>query len=204
MLEAAASRADVNVYWLLTGQGEPLAAPGRSVGGIFWPVATQLLPGEPGQYPELLSHVTLPAASPYLLESAYWLEVTTAAPIAHDSTSRIAAGDYLLIETAPRWTCRPEAYLGRLIALRTPDSKEIILGRSGRHEEGSELVQQHVLKTYPVFAEARLFPLHTRVAAQREEPESLWATPDVVRFYGDDVVGVVLQRTSFLDARDRA
>lgn len=198
MLEALANRADVNTRWLLSGQGQQPPEGANAVGGVFWPVVTQLLPGEPRQHPELLTHVTLPAATPFLLESAYWLQVTDNAPIVTDGVGSVAAGDYLLIETSSRWTRRSEAYLGRLLALRLPDAQKVVLASSVREQEEFEVVRQHKLTTFGVIGEARIFPLLARSEVRKKLPESTTGGPGLVRFYDDDVVGVVLQRVTLL------
>jgi hypothetical protein len=202
MLAALAERSDVNVHWMLTGTEQPSLGRRGSVGSIFWPVATQLLPGEPRDHPGLVGQVTLPAASPFLLESAYWFQLGADAPIVAAPGSGMATGDYLLIETSSRWTRRPEAYLGRLLATRLPGDAGVALAQSRRFPEPFEVVEQHDLNTFGRVREARLFPLLTREGTQRKETPSSAGSRGMVRLYGDDVVGVVLQRVTFLTAMD--
>jgi hypothetical protein len=199
MLEALASRADINAQWLLAGPGDQMAKPGLAVGSALWPLATCLMPGEVGHYPELLTHLTLPAASPHLLEAAYWVQMDRAAPIVLASTARIARGDFMLLETSARWTRRPQAYLGRLLALRQPDGKGVILADTRTDEDEFEDVQQYTLNTFGLYEEARLFPGYNREDAQSAPPYSRMGGEAVVRFYGDDVAGVVLQVARFLE-----
>src|SRR5579871_3469600 len=193
MLEALAKRVEVNTLWLLTGQGQPQAETAGAVGGVFWPVVSQLLPGEPKDYPELLSHITLPAASPYVLDAAYWMRVNADAPIVAALSPKVASGDYLLIETSMRWTRRAEAYLGRLLVLRHEEN-DLLLAWSERQRNYFETVPQHKLDTFKVVNKARLFPSLTKLDARKKKPESMTGGPGLVQFYADDVVGVVLQR----------
>ena len=199
MLEFLIVTAGVNLRWLLTGQGQETLGRVGAVGGAFWPVVANLLPGQPSEHPELLSHLTLPAASPFVLESAYWHQVTAGMPVASDRVIGATAGDYLLLETAARWTRRPEAYLGRMVALRLPDDGGVILARSGRDRLEMEETVEHDLDTFGVIEEARLLPRIMRDAARRERAKTTGAKRGLVRFFADDVVGVVLQRTNFLD-----
>lgn len=199
MLEALAVTAGVNLRWLLTGQGQETLGPVGAVGGAFWPVVAKLLPGHPAEHPESLSILTLPAASPFALEAAYWLQVTAAMPVASDHVIGATAGDYLLLETSARWARRPEAYLGRVVALRLPADGGVILAKSERDPVEFEATPQHDLVTFGVYKEARLFPAASRDVENRKKPESVTGGRSLVRFYMDDVVGVVLQRTNFLD-----
>jgi hypothetical protein len=199
MMEALATRHAVNLRWLLTGQGQETLGQVGAAGGAFWPVVTRLLPGRPVDNPELLGPLTLPAASAFLLECPYWVQVTSAMPVVSSATWGIGAGDWLLVETAERWTRRPEAYLGRLIAVRLPGERGVILASGDRDSIEVEETPQHALNTFGVCKEARLFPMLTREVAQREPPESLSGGPDVAHVFADDVVGVVLQRVTFLD-----
>lgn len=199
MLAGFAQRG-VNLRWLLTGQGQEMVESGGGASGTLLPVVTRLLPGKPADHPELVGHFTLPAASPYLLEAAYWLKVTSEMPVVSSATLRIATRDYLLIESAERWTRRPEAYRGRLIVVRLPEGKGVILAMCDRDEVEVEETRQHDLKTFGRLAEARLFPRITRADELANPPESTTGRQGVVRFYGDDVVGVVLQRVTFFEA----
>lgn len=196
---AGFARHGVNLRWLLTGQGQEMVGAGGDAGAAFWPVVTQLLPGRPVDNPELFGHFTLPAASPFLLESAYWLKLSADMPVASSPSSGLSDKDYLLIETAQRWAGRPEAYLGRMVVLRLPEGKGSILGKVERDPVVLEETPQHEIKTFGVFKEARLFPTLAREAAERGPLASNTGGAGLVGFYPDDVAGVVLQRVTFLD-----
>lgn len=198
MLEGLGSRVDINLRWLLTGQGEPLAQPGRSIGGVCWPLVTRLLPGEPHDFPELLGHMTLPAASPFLLESAYWYQVAADAPIVVDKTSGVDVGDYLLIEASARWR-RLEVYRGRLVVLRSGNGNEAILAKVALHEDPVELPElQYELHRFGVSDKAHLLPDLSRETAA-PKVRSTKSKEAGTRFYADDVIGVVLQLTRILE-----
>jgi hypothetical protein len=154
------------------------------------PLATALLPGDPMSTPELLTGMTLPAASPHLLEAAYWVRLTEKDSVTRNEREKIAEGDYLLVETAERWTRRPEAYLGRLLVLRAPGRQAPLLARVSLNPEPFEDDTLHELNTFGIVNDACLVPRVTRQEA-RPSPgrTATWAN----RFYADDVAGVVLQ-----------
>lgn len=197
ILEAMAKRSEINLRWLLAGDGKPTDG-GSQAGGVLLPLANKLLLGDPIAFPELLSPLTMPAAMPFHLEAAYWFRATTNLHVVMDQSSRISAGDYLLIETGPRWTRRSKAYLRRLLILR--DGKEAIFAK---HEsdvaDEMEDTPQHNLATFGRHQESRLFPTISREEARTKMPISDTAGSDMVRFYADDVVGVVLQTVNYLD-----
>lgn len=198
MLEGFAVQG-VNLRWLLTGQGQESVGLGSAAGGVFWPLVSHLLPGKPADCPELLTHLTLPAATPFVLEAAYWLQVNGEMPIASAPALGVRPGDYLLIETADRWTRRPEAYLGRIVALRLPEQRGVILAKCDPHDAYYERIPQHELDTFGVRPESRLFPGITRADAGDHPPGSKTKRKELTQFYASDIVGVVLQRTTFLD-----
>jgi hypothetical protein len=188
MVQALAGRADINSRWLLTGQGTEMAEPGRSAGSVLCPLATALLPGDPAARPELLAGLTLPVASPHLLGAPYWFEVQGGDPVTKDRREQIAGGDYLLIETSSRWTARPEAYLGRVVVL-CAEGRPPLLARVEKNEAYFAEDGRHELNTFGVIPDAALVP-KSRPEAVKSGPGDSGGTE---LFYGDDVVGVVLQ-----------
>jgi hypothetical protein len=192
MLEALARRADVDAQWLLAGDAN--APPGRGIGATLLPIADALLPGPPQACPERLSPAALPVASPLLLENAYWYRVRPDDPIASDESSRVVAGDYLLIEASERWTRRPEAFCGRTVVLRMPD-ESVLLGKvPPRDETGYEDEPQYEVRMVSMPArKGRLFTGRTRESLRSKPPKLLTARADVLLFGQDDVVGVYLQ-----------
>lgn len=194
MLEALASRASINVNWLLTGEGKAVAGRTDAV-----PVATRLLSGPVGRHPELLSRFTLPVASPFVLEAPYWFQVTPETPIVREKSGSVVNGDYLLIETSARWTDRLEAYAGRLVVLREAEGNPVVIARVPPEPSEFEVVSQFELGTIEAIAHARLFPKHTRERARTDPPDSLLGPTDLVRYYADDVAGVALQLARFFD-----
>jgi hypothetical protein len=195
MLEGLAAHAQINSRWVLTGQGAERA---EGVGTVLRPIAARLLPGQPSDFPEQLLHVTLPAASPHLLEGAYWVQVGGDDPVVRSKDQKVARGDYLLVETAERWTRRPAAFLGRLVVLRHGTDGCLLAWVSLRAAYFEEAVE-HELETFGVLPRAslRLKPaparrgLQPRTGAEEREP---------VVFVPEDVVGVVLQIIRFVES----
>jgi hypothetical protein len=198
MLEALGKQTRINVHWLLTGEGEALLDRGQGIGGCPCPISDTLLPGEPRAHPDKLCPVTLPVASPYLLGSPYWYRVGADDPIVGNEAYHVTAGDYLLIDTSTFWTGRHEAYRGRIVALTMPD-RTVSLGRVSLYEHEFESVAQYEVQVFGVAREFRLFPHLTRESAPSTPPECFMASSDVVRLYGDDVVGVCLQLCRILE-----
>jgi transcriptional regulator with XRE-family HTH domain len=195
MLEALAKLAAVNPWWLLTGGPQP--GHGEGVGGLLCPLAETLLPGQPRAFPERLSPVTLPVASPFLVEEAYWYRVRPDDPITKDDSSRVAAGDYLLIEGSERWTRRPAAFAGRVVALRMPEGRGVVLGKVVLNEEELEVEAQHDVKFFGLSKKEGTLILGPRPASGKPA-RRLIEKPGLVSFYLDDLVGVCLQVSRIL------
>jgi hypothetical protein len=195
MLEALVQRAYVDPLWLLGGatQGER----GRGPGAVLCPVADALLPGEPRAYPERLSAFSLPMACAFVVEQAYWYRVRTSDPITEDESSRVAAGDYLLIEGSERWTRRPEAFAGRMVALRMSEGDTVVLGQVAAHEAYFE-EPQHEVRMFGTPEKAALY-LRLRATAAAKPARPLDERPDLVAYFLDDVAGVVLQVSRLLE-----
>ena len=160
LLDALARWPGVNVRWLFAGEGEPLSERNLGAGGgRFLPIAKLLLPGPPGDHPELLTWTSLPVADALYSETAYWLCVPSDHLIVTDKaakTERVKAGDYLLIETATNWTRKLDAVAGRLCAVRVPSSQreEVILTRVA--DEPDEFEPFYAVETFSYVADARL------------------------------------------------
>jgi transcriptional regulator with XRE-family HTH domain len=106
VLSALAGYPRVNPAWLLTGDGEPLLAnrPDDADGGWLLPIAHAPLPGAPQEHKELMSGDYYSVAGSHHRPSRYWLPVGPADPITRDRTSKVAAGDLLLMESdASHW-----------------------------------------------------------------------------------------------------
>ncbi len=126
-------RPELNLHWLLTGQGEPFLDPSVPVGGgRFRPVVDHLLPGPPGEHPGLLSGLGYPVAEAFHSTTSYWYRVPTAAPVV-GSSEKVAADDKLLIECGAKFTRRLAAVLGKLCAFRvvTGRRQRVVLGKVG-------------------------------------------------------------------------
>src|SRR5262249_14110265 len=91
-------------------------------GGSFLPVAKQLLPGPPADFPELMTWTSFPVADAWYSKTAYWFCVPRDHRVIRDKRLKIEASDYLLIETAANWTSRLEGVTGRLCTLRVPSA----------------------------------------------------------------------------------
>jgi hypothetical protein len=196
LLEALARRADVNAQWLLTGEAQ--GEHGRPGVGLC-PIADTLLPGQPANYPERLSPVTLPMASPFRAEAAYWYRVRPDDAVTLDRHASVAAGDFLLVEASERWTRRPEAFAGRMVALRRPEGGDVVLAKVAVHEDTFEREEpQHEIRMFGPAEEAVLV-LRTRAEARAKPVRRLIEKPGLVFFFGDDVVGVVLQVSRLLE-----
>src|SRR5581483_10391369 len=139
LLEALAKREGMNLRWLFAGEGDFRGEQGTGAGGgHFCPIASSLLPGKPADHPERLTFTTLPVASAFYSETAYWYRVGPEHPIVKARPARVAQGDFLLIETSDQWTCRPEAFRGRLVVVRIYGPREsgnVALGVVGPEED---------------------------------------------------------------------
>jgi hypothetical protein len=223
LLEGMAKWPGLNLKWLFAGEGEPLGDRGLGGdGGHFAPIAKSLLPGEPAHHPEGLTGTSLPVATAYFTPTVYWFRLpnqgiaetkkTRRIPPLGTRTetcdrTRVKAGDYLLIETSPRWTCRPEAYRGRLCVLRDRDRSTQILGLVARDNYSASMQAgklPYVVETFGIYEFAVLDAGSTR-AARDADPEvepilSLpWNPVDPHYFFRDDVVGVCVLLLRLLD-----
>jgi hypothetical protein len=103
LLVALIRQTDTNLHWLVTGEGrkslgdETAVLRGRGVVVPRIPVATQLLPGLPGEHRELLTGSPDPFA--ILSRSQYWLQVQRSDPVARYTDEHVHPGDWLLLET---------------------------------------------------------------------------------------------------------
>jgi hypothetical protein len=198
LLEALARWPRLNVRWLFNGEGEPLSDRGLGDGGgHFCPVASRLLPGSPQEHPELLTGLSLAVATAYYSPTTYYYRLEPRDPLVGAKGSRMAAGDYLLIETAPAWVSRPAAFRGRLGVFRSRDRDELIIGRIARYEEDpyerKDLLDYRV-ETVGEFRSAIFRPNANRARAASEK-----VAAGVTLFCGDDLVGVARLLARLLD-----
>ncbi len=126
LLAALKSHPRVNSAWVLTGEGDPIVA-ATSVGNSTLPIAEELLPGAPNDYPDLLSPSYFPVAELHYRPSRYWYRIGRTAAILK-THEPVVAGDLLLMETDPGYWAQPEEVHYRLCAVRINlDRDETIL-----------------------------------------------------------------------------
>ena len=196
MLVGLAKLKRVNLHWLLADSED------RARGGNFAdhvPVSDRLLPGAPRTTPELLDPLGLPTSSPFLLDAAYWFRVPAHSPLVGRPEERVAAGDYLLIETGPAWVTRPEAYVGRIVVLSDVTNQSRLLARVGDKDLFAEATC-HELDTFGPPGDARLFTESQRPGAKPASPAGR-RSGEGHDFYLDDVVGVVLEKRTLYPLR---
>jgi hypothetical protein len=131
LLAALAGRADINLRWVLTGEGEPVLEPGMGPGrGRFLPVVDGLLTGPPGEQPHLLSGTSYPVAEAFYSASSYWYRIPAGARVIA-SDEMIAVGDKLLMESDEKLTRRSGAVLGRFcgIRVRAGNRENVVLAK---------------------------------------------------------------------------
>ena len=106
VIEALAKRAEVNIRWFLTGEGEPFHEVGSGLGvGRFRPIAEELLPGPPEQSLGLLGGLSYPVAEAFFQRRATGIAPREA--LSCSTYEKVLGGDLLLMETDPRWTPKP-------------------------------------------------------------------------------------------------
>lgn len=182
ILQGLAEHPEVNSTWLLSGEDRSPAVAHRTCC-----IAKQLLPGPPNEYPEKLGVGMLPVASIHPLVAAYWYQVRPEDAVAKVSERQVGPGDYLLIETSPRWTQRPDAYAGRLCVLRLSERAVPVLGQVAENEEyfteGARNVEVPGDKMeYLLFASQRKKLRHESNHGSEK-----------VELYQEDLVGVCVQ-----------
>jgi transcriptional regulator with XRE-family HTH domain len=192
MIEGLARLGQVNLDWLL-GVDES-STQGRATQN-YVVVCDHLLVVPPSTCPEVFTALGLPTASPFHLHDPYWYRVPEDSPLVAEETEKLAAGDYLLIESGPAWTRRAKAYLDRLFVLRDPRRPEGVLARVAG-EAYYSAVPQYSLNTFGTIPSAGLF-----TAVSRKGTDAYTAAGGSVygvgrAFYGDDVVGVILENRS--------
>jgi hypothetical protein len=184
MLAGLARLRLVNLHWVLAGGDEKSARPAEPA-TEFVPVAEQLLPGSPSNFPEKLGPLGLPTSSPFLLEAAYWFRVRRDNFVVGRTNAPAAVDDYLLVETGPAWTTRTEAHEERLLVLRHPDRQEGLLAQ---FVEDYSVDEERELDTFGLLATASILTSTNRSDAKKQRG------PVGQTFYRDDVVGVVLEK----------
>jgi hypothetical protein len=204
MLEALARQPGMNLRWLFAGEGDFRGEQRIGAGGgHFCPIASNLLPGKPADHPERLTFTTLPVASAFYSETAYWYRVGAENPIVKARPVRVAQGDYLLIETSDQWTRRPEAFRGRLVVLNAYGSHEgrnIVLGVVGSEEDYFAAGAPCGVNVFGEETGRQLYSAWTReIAQQRKEVVAEGGTADL---FLDDMVGVCIQLVRIIDRFD--
>jgi hypothetical protein len=122
---------EVNLHWLLSGQGEPFVEPGGAAGGgRLRPVVDKLLPGPPKEHPGLLSGLGYPVAAAFDAPSRYWYRVPDGAAVLK-APEQVDSDDLLLVETDERWTRRWGDVIGKFCAFRRGKGRRerILLGK---------------------------------------------------------------------------
>jgi hypothetical protein len=182
--EAAGRR--INLNWLLRGDGDPfLAAPGDQGSGLFVPLARQLLPGPPQEYPHLLDLRQVAVVPAMHSPTAYGYVLLSEDAITQNTAEKVAVGDVILLETAPAWTKDLDRCRGRLCAFRLGGSTPagVVLGRIGYMADFEVEGEEYPVDTFGHFPQAVLAakPTGRRRAAT--------GSPAVVRFDLRDIVG---------------
>jgi hypothetical protein len=202
LLEALAKREGMNLRWLFAGEGDFRGEQDIGVGGgHFCPIASSLLPGKPADHPERLTFTTLPVASAFFSETAYWYRIGAEDPIVKARSVRVAANDYLLIETGEQWTRRPEAFCGRLVVIRkytTLKSRENVLGVVGQDEDYFADGSPYEVTLFGGEEKVTLYSAWTREAAAQHRKGSGGDGGESELFL-DDLVGVCIQLVRILD-----
>jgi transcriptional regulator with XRE-family HTH domain len=202
LLEALAKREGMNLRWLFAGEGDFRGEQGISAGGgHFCPIASSLLPGKPADHPELLTFATLPVASALYSETAYCYRVGADDPIVKARSARVAANDYLLIETSENWTRRAEAFGGRLVVIREyalRKSREVVLGVMERDEDYFADGSPYEVTLLGKDEKVVLYSAWTREAAAQRLKGAGGEIKESALFL-DDLVGVCIQLVRILD-----
>lgn len=130
VLEAIAAHPEINMRWLLTGEGEPLIEPGaRSGAGPVRPIVDDLVPGRLEDHPNYSTGLSYPVADGFDSTTSYWYRVPAASPLSRKEPVR--AGDLLLMETDAKWTQNSDALEGKYIGflVRTKKGTKVVLGK---------------------------------------------------------------------------
>jgi hypothetical protein len=159
-------------------------------------IATSLLPGPPADHPERVGSLGFPAATPFGLHAAYWFRVPDGLPVTRREGEPTQAGDYLLIETDPAWTRRTRLLAGRLIAVRHPEDRSVILARVAVHEDYFQK-GQYDLDTFDDPRREQILVDGARDGAQARPSRARRGSTNAPTYFAEDVVGVVLQRLAF-------
>lgn len=198
MLEALAKQPDLNLRWLLAGEGEPLSERGLGAGGgHFLPVAKSLLPAPPQDCPERLTFMTFPVAAAFRSATAYWYRVDHRQGVTRQKHPGLAAGELVLVETAPSWTKRPDALGGRLVVLRASGCPVELIIAAISHD--ADNFEDDVIFDVNTFGMADAKTLNCSVdAATAASSTARGKGKKAPEFVLGDVVGVCLQATRLL------
>jgi hypothetical protein len=143
----------------------------------------------------------LPVARAFFSETAYWYRIGAEDPIVKARSVRVAANDFLLIETSEKWTRRAEAFSGRLVVIRAYaplNSREVVLGVMGRDEDYFADGSPYEVTLFGGEEKVMLYSAWTREAAAQHRKDS-GGDGGASELYLDDLVGVCIQLVRILD-----
>lgn len=133
LLNALAALPHINRHWALTGEGDPFVADRT----YSVPVASELLPGPPGDHPEFLTG-TYESVAPHLARDSVYLFV-----VSKPFAGQILAGDRILLDAdSSPWTKNVRTLDRKLCAVRRGEGIELRRLRCC-FDEGGALVGLH-------------------------------------------------------------
>lgn len=200
MLVGLAKLGRINLEWLLV-DNQRVAWSDVRTSPTSAPISRQLLVEQPSRVPEKLILKRLPVASPFLLHDPYWYQVPSESELDSINGSKIFADDFLLIETAPAWTSRSEAWVGRMVVLRNVSEQDGIFAKVKslpRKDRDDNILGYPVEIIGDRRANFRLPGIYTMVPTTEEKSPR----PLSFRYTVSDVVGVVLEVRRLLRLRN--
>jgi hypothetical protein len=148
LILALATHTNVNLHWVLLGEGprtsekDAALLRGKAVVLPKVPVASRPLPGSPQKHKELLTRGACGPLESRLSPSQYWLEIKVTDPIVRWKDEQVLPGDWLLIETDRVRFPREADMEGKLVIILfgVPDEERPTLGRVEMvHEDGLDV-----------------------------------------------------------------
>lgn len=149
-------------------------------------------------HPEMLSQTSLPVAAAYYSPTVYWLLVMAENPLPEINATRVMVGDYLLVETAAKWTRRRAAIVNRLCTLRVRHTSELILAFVEDDEDYFGQEAAISVNTFGRFSEAELVNSSQGQGSNSSRIKGLGEDRHH-QFVSEDVVGVCLHLFRLLD-----